>query len=319
MPVVLSHESSLRYWLTSGQGLRSIEPNWSRSLAFASGNMRDIKQAELPFAYSNHDKLHVLVGDHASTRNQLALVTHRWTRPIPSGSLYEYDSSCLICSPEFTFLQLAASRTVLELIQIGTYLCASFSMSEAGAFGELCSPASTMERLEDYLACSSRAPGVAKARTALRHVLPNTASPMEILIGLAFTLPTRLGGWGYPDARANEDLTVPQHLRGTLASRRLRCDLYFPSIRGDIEYDSAAFHSGAEQLDYTQTRRNILEAMGVKTISATKSQVRSFERFEDFMWMAIERLGLPWRPPSAETRARQHELYDFLTGHSVLP
>lgn len=318
MPVVLSHESSLRYWLTGGEEARSIEPDWSRNLSSASGNMRDIKHAGLPFAYSKHEKLHVLVGDHSSTRNQLMVVTHRWTRPTPPESFYECGEYCLVCSPEFTFLQLADSRTVLELILIGTYLCAGFSITENGAFSELCTPATTPARLESYLACSSGARGVAKARRALRHVAPGTASPMEILLCLAFTLPKSLGGWGYPEARANEELDVPQHLRGPLGSRTLRCDLYFPSVKGDVEYDSAEFHSDAERLDYTQTRRNVLEAMGIRTISATKSQLRGYERFNDFMWMAIERLGLPWVPPSGATQAKQRELYGFLAGYHAL-
>ena len=58
--------------------------------------------------------------------------------------------------------------------------------------------------------------------------------------------------------------------------------------------------------------------MGVKTVSATKGQLNTYERFHDFMWMAIERLGLPWRPPSKKTQIKQCELYGHLTSkHSL--
>ena len=318
MTIVLSHESALRYWLTASNDGRLLDPSWSHSLTNASGNMRDIKCAELPFEYSSRDKLHVLVADHDSTRNQLKVVTHRWAGPVPSESLCEYSDTCLISSPEFTFLQLAGSKSIMELIEVGTYLCAGFSITELGDFNELRAPVTKPERVESYLACVRGSRGATKAQNALCHVVPNTASPMEILLCLAFTLPRRLGGWGYPEARANEELDVPDHLRATLRSRTLRCDLYFPSVRGDIEYDSAAFHSDTERLDYTQTRRNLLEAMGVKTVSATKGQLNTYERFRDFMWMAIERLGLPWRPPSKKTLMKQCELYGHLTSkHSL--
>ena len=318
MTIYLSHESALRYWLTCDAPSRALAQDGSHSLTYASTNMRDIKRAELPFEYSPKQKLHVLCNDHNDARNKKAVSAHGWSGPVGAGCFCEYSDLCQISTPEFTFLQIAAKRPLVNLIEIGTYLCGGFSIEAGQGFKDLRRPVTSISKLESFLWAMEGTYGVKKAREALRFITPGTASPMEVNLSLAFSLPPRLGGWGYPELQANYAIDIPQHLRGLLPSRQLKCDIYFPSVNGDIEFDGAAYHSGAEKLDYTQTRRNVLEAMGIKTVSATKMQVNKYERFNDFMWMAIEHLGLPMRIYSSKQTERQRELYERLFGYHAL-
>ena len=318
MSIYLSHESALQYWLTCSDPIDHGVLDGSRSLARASTNMRDIKRAELPFEYDSSNKLHVLGANHNECRSKLTVTAHRWTGPIAAGSFCEYSELCQISSPEFTFLQMAGCRPLHELIEIGTYLCAGFAVEKGLGFKELRNPPTSPPKLEEFVLGMHGAYGAKQARRALKYIVPNTASPMEVLLCLAFALPPKLGGWGYPNLIANHEIEVPLHLRDALGSRTLRCDLYFPDANGDVEFDGAAYHSAPERLDYTQTRRNVLEAMGVKTVSATKMQVNTYKRFNNFMWLAIERLGLPLRNYSWQQMENQQQLYEKLFGYHGL-
>ncbi len=318
MTIFLSHESALRYWLTCDDPGLIMSQDGSNNLLFASTNKREVKRASLPFEYDTTRKLHVLGADLNASRNKTAIAAHRWTGALGPGCFYQYSDLCQISSPEFTFLQLAGSRDLIDLIELGTYLCAGFSVKDGRGFNELREPVTTTSKLESFVCSKTGSYGAKKAREALRFIVPNTASPMEVLLCLAFSLPPRLGGWGYPELRANYAVDVPPHLRGMLGYRQLRCDIYFPSVNGDVEFDGSAYHSGEEKLDYTQTRRNVLEAMGIKTVSATKRQINTYERFNDFMWMSIEHLGLPMRIYKPEQIRRQQNLYHRLSGYHAL-
>ena len=318
MTIYLSHNSALRYWLTCDLPSEALGQDGSHSLVFASTNMRDIKQAELPFEYGPKQKLHVLCDDHDAARNKKSVNVHSWTGPVGAGCFCEYSEDCQISTPEFTFIQMAANCSLIELIEIGTYLCAGFSIESGQGFKELRKPVTSISKLESFLWAMEGTYAVKKARDALKFVIPDAASPMEVFLCLAFSLPARLGGWGYPEVQANHTVDIPQHLRGMLGFKQLRCDIYFPSVNGDVEFDGAAYHSSEERLDYTQTRRNVLEAMGIKTISATKLQLNTYEKFNDFMWMAIEYLGLPLHIFSSKQAVKQRELYHQMSRYHSL-
>ena len=116
-----------------------------------------------------------------------------------------------------------------------------------------------------------------------------------------------------PEIVANQRIDVDENLRRLVGESYFLGDIYLPSVRGNIEYDSYEFHTGKYRYDHTQARRNVLEAMGVKTISATWSQIRTFEKFEAFIWMVKERFGIEHHTFTDEERAAQIDLYERLT------
>ena len=86
-----------------------------------------------------------------------------------------------------------------------------------------------------------------------------------------------------PQVVANQRIDIDEELRPLVNERYFEGDLYLPTVRGNVEYDSYEFHTGKYRYDHTQTRRNILEAMDVKTVSATWGQLDTFEKFMTFM------------------------------------
>lgn len=314
MAIYVSHDSALRYWATKTSDEVIPEPASVATLERASACMRDVREARLPLSYSRACPLHVLVSDRASTHALQCVEAHVWGGPLVPGSFNELGGAAFVSSPEFTFLQIAGRKPTVEAVRMGTYLCSSFAVSEwGGGYAGARTPLATPEGVGSFLSRLPGGYGTDKARRALDLVVANAASPMEILLAVSYRLPPRFGGWGMPELQANAHIEVPQRLRAVLGSNWLVGDLCIPSVRGDIEFDSYTFHTGRYRLDHTQARRNVLEVMGVRTMSCTWGQINTFEKFAAFNWMIEERFGIRHRTFTARERAAQESLYDLLT------
>lgn len=314
MSLFLSHDSSLRYWLTKtgDEAVPDVAPVCD--LERASASSRELGTSFLPVDYSAENPVHVLVSDPACLHSSSMLIPHLWTGPLPVGAFNELSGANYVSSPEFTILQTSAKRSFLESLEVGLYLCGTFSIGDEGrgyVGGRRC--LTTPEALASFLGRCTGAYGAKKARASLRYVLARAASPMEVLLILAFTLPPRLGGWGFPEIVPNEQIAVDEHLRGVAGTGYFVGDIYIPSVRGDVEFDSEEFHTGRWRADHTQARRNVLEVMGIKTMSATWRQINTFEKFKTFIWMVKERFGLPHRDYTPEETVAQISLYEQLT------
>lgn len=314
MTLYLSHQSALRYWLTKTQDEAVPDGVPDKSLAFATASMKEVKCAGLPFGYSPKDPLHLLVPNRSCARGHKSVVTHVWSRAVPQGSFNELWGSNRISSPEFTYLQMAGRRPLIETVEIGCYLCGGFSIEDEGRgyVGER-SPLTDPGDIRSFLDAAKGAYGAVPAMRALEYVIPSAASPMEVLLMLAFSLPPELGGWGFPPISVNQRIEVDERLQTLIDKSYVRGDIYMPSVKGDVEYDSYAFHTGKYRLDHTQARRNVLEAMGVKTVSATWGQTNTFDKFETFIWMVRERFGIEQREFDDREKAAQKDLYALLT------
>lgn len=313
MSVYLSHDSALRYWLTKREGEAVPDIADERGFAEARGSMRELRGTALPLDFSRKRPLHVLVPDRRDYRSLASAVTHVRTGHLPAGSFYELSGSNCVSGPELTLLQMAQTRSLLEVVEIGCYLCGMFAIGDEGhGYVGPRAPLTTPERIAEYLEMSGGAYGIARAREALRYITPLAASPMEVLLVMAFVLPPRLGGWDLPEISVNQRIEIDERLRILAGTDHFVGDIYLPSVRGDVEFDSREYHSGKYRLDHTQTRRNILEAMDVKTVSATYGQVDRFDRFETFIWMVKRRFGIPQRAFTDDERDAQVELFEHL-------
>lgn len=314
MSIYLSHESALRYWLTKCGDEAIPDMADERGFVGARGSMREMRAACLPLDFSRERPLHVLVPDRRDYRSLDSAVTHVNTGRPPAGSFYELTGTDCVCGPELVVLQMAQTRSLLEVVEIGCHLCGTFAIGDEGhGFVGRRDPLTTPERIAEYLAMSGGAYGIARAREALRCVTPLVASPMEVLLAMAFVLPPKWGGWDMPEISANQRIEVDERLRLLAGTDHFLGDIYLPTVRGDVEFDSYEFHSGKYRLDHTQARRNVLEAMGIRTVSATYGQISSFDRFEEFIWMVKRRFDIPQREFASHERDAQIKLYEHLT------
>ena len=313
MALYLSHESAVRYWLTKSGDEATPEVANVQTLALAVAGRAEVMGTVLPLDYSEGQPLHLLVADQASIRNWPGVTCHMWSTPLPPGAFCEFYDNVFVSSPEFTFLQMAAANSLWEAVELGCYLCGCFSISDKGrGYVGSRAPLATPESIATFLDAAKGAHGVNKARRALKYVRPRAASPMEVALVMMFTLPPKEGGWGMPKIEVNQKIEVAPELRPLAGCDHYLGDIYFPTANADVEYDSAEFHTGRYRLDHTQQRRNVLEVMGTKTMSATWGQMSSFQKWSAFVWAVKKRFGIRQRRFSPAAEIAQANLYDFL-------
>lgn len=314
MGLYLGYESALRYWLTKrgDECLPDCSPD--TTLANATANRSEITSSPLPFGFSEDRPLHLLVPGNSGRRQTPAVQVHQLFPELPKGSFRTLAGAVRVASPELTFLLMAQCRDIQELAVIGCYLCGGFSISAEGSgYTGARDPITTPEEIAAFLALMPGAHGIKSARRALQYVVPNTASPIETLLALTSSLPPMLGGRTMPQVAANQRILVPERLQSLMSANELYGDLYYESVKGDIEYDSYDFHTGRYRLDHTSTRRNVIEAAGIKVVSATWEQIKTFELYQDFWWLVENNFGIRHKTYNEKQLLAQETLYCMLT------
>ena len=311
--IYIGHRSALAFWLTRTSGQDDPEYVRDRGLALAEASAAAFGDARPSLGFLADGPVHLMVPDGSSKRHAKGTVTHAWSGSLPAGAFCELGGSCRIASPELTYLLMAARHPLRQVVEWGCYLCGGFAIAEEG-YGYVGSrrPLTTPDDIRAFIERADHSYGAKPALEALEYVVARLASPMEVFLGMECAMPGQLGGFEFPPIVANEELVVPEELRLLAGTRHYFGDLYIPSVNGDLEFDSAEFHTGPARLDHDQTRRNILEVMGTKTVTATYGQVRTFEKFESFVRMTKGRFGIPTREFSRVERLAQSDLHEFL-------
>ncbi len=154
----------------------------------------------------------------------------------------------------------------------------------------------------------SRIRGVGIAKDVLPYVTPNGASPMECLISAMLSAPERLGGEGMPLPVLNAPVTVRKD--GCRATRY--ADVYWPTARVALEYDSTEFHNGKDQIGHDAARRVELENAGIRAISLTNHQLRNIGLFDELVILLRNMLGVQSSPPTARLDERKQHFREVL-------
>lgn len=314
MGVCLGFESALEYWLTKQGGEALPEEVESWRLAYAVASSRLLAREGLPLEPRNERPLHLLVQQHAVKHRLDNIAVHVCQTELPAHSFRRLGGDSLIASPELTFVQMAQGHSLLELIEIGCYLCSTFSISSRGRgyTGER-QQLMSLDDLTRYLnSLPRRTRGRNQALQALPHIVELTASPKEVHLAMHYGLPPEHGGRGPIAISANQPIEIDEHAQRLLDERYLKGDLYLSEYEADLEYDSREFHTGSFRLDHTQARGNVLEAMDIKTISATQGQINTLEHFDDFTWLLEKRIGREHAIPTPAQRAEQESLFRWL-------
>ena len=110
-------------------------------------------------------------------------------------------------------------------------------------------------------------------------------------------LPYRLGGYGLPKPIMNQHIEIEIEKQMILRKRFLVCDLYWPSAKVNLEYDSTEFHAAKERLVADARRRAVLESLGITSINITGPQIADALDFDDLSATAAKLLKKQLRTP----------------------
>ncbi len=171
-----------------------------------------------------------------------------------------------VCTLPLVFLQVAHDYSIHELIYLGLQIC---------SYREGDRPRCTVEELRTCAEELRGHRGRRKALRAIRYLENNSRSPMESILYMFLRLPNALGGCGFHEIVLNEQIVLDG------GSKTYFADLYVPSCKLDIEYDSEEHHSSAKAQTRDRERAAHLEAEGYRVVSVGYSQLTDLKAFRN--------------------------------------
>ena len=228
--------------------------------------------------------------------------------PFHPRSFMRIDDGLYVSTPEMAFCEMASALSLEQLIALGFELCGTYR--RASTFGSVrydAIPLTSPAALASFIEKSPQFKGVKKARRALPFILAGSASPRESELAMLLCLPYSLGGYGLPRPTMNAEMPLPKNV-GATGRSSLRCDLYWPAARLDVEYDSAEFHSAERLLANDSMRRIALESMDVTSVNLTAEHLRRASLFDEAAQGIARILGKRVRMPG-DFRLKQERLW----------
>lgn len=228
--------------------------------------------------------------------------------PFHPRSFMRIDDGLYVSTPEMAFCEVASALSLEQLIALGFELCGTYR--RASTFGSArydAAPLTSPAALASFIEKSPQFKGVKKARRALLFILADSASPRESELAMLLCLPYSLGGYGLPCPTMNAEMLLPKNV-GATGRSSLRCDLYWPAARLDVEYDSAEFHSAERLLANDSMRRIALESMDITSVNLTAEHLRRASLFDEAAQGIARILGKRVRLPG-DFRLKQERLW----------
>ena len=312
MKAFISHQSALEFWRI--QLVLPQSDSW-RCRATLSGNLPAIEQVWLPGLTL---PLHIMLQKAGTRRTRQEMKQHVFTGQTPAGCFISIDNTLFVSTPEFCFLQMADTLPLVRLIELGYELCGSYSMHTEGDPNiptrgfHLRDPLTNVKKLEAFV---SRMPGIKghqKAVRALRYILDGSASPMETKLSIILSLPYKLGGFGFAQPELNRRIIPSKTGKRVSNKASYFCDLFWPDNDLAVEYDSALYHAGQNQIAEDSKRRNSLITMGIAVVAVTKQQLYDEKEFEKIAWAVAKCLGKRINFRNSSFAAAHQDLREYL-------
>lgn len=258
--------------------------------------------------FSDGSLIHATVAHARLRREGGGIETSVRKGPFHPRSFMRIEDGLYVSTPEMAFCEMASVLSLERLIALGFELCGTYR--RASTFGLArydATPLTSPGALASFIEKSPQFKGVKKARRALPLILAGSASPRESDLAMLLCLPYSLGGYGLPHPTMNAEMPLPKNVTATGRSS-LRCDLYWPAVRLDVEYDSAEFHSAERLLANDSMRRIALESMDVTSVNLTAEHLRRASLFDEAAQGIARILGKRVRLPG-DFRLKQERLW----------
>lgn len=246
---------------------------------------------------------------------------HVWHGPPHARSFYRLREGIYASTPEACFLQLAAVLPLPELVVVGLELCGTYALvpGSVRGFRDRQKPLTSVASLERYVARAEGLRGAKRARQALRFLADGSASPMESIVAALLCLPSSFGGYGLAFPRLNYEVAMPDEVRTATGRRRCVCDLYWPTWRLAVEYESDLHHTGGERITSDSKRRAALELAKVSVVTITRGQVYDARAFDEVTRALAKLMGKRLRISQTGWLMRRYDLRSQMLDPAFVP
>ena len=235
MTLVLGHISALEYWLSPPGKPSARVASSAFELPSKAASASDVESLSALSPRTFSLPVHAMTGVTVKNERPGLIAHHLHSASTSARSFYRISDDLHVCSPELAFVQMANVLPLPDLIRLGYELCGAYSLSEQADGGffkrrQFVSP----RKLQAFVDNSAKIHGRKSALRALRHILPNSASPAETRLAMCLSLPCNLGGFGLPRPVLNHRLNLTRsgagccreefrQMRPLLGKRQLGC------------------------------------------------------------------------------------------------
>ena len=303
MPLAYDYITSRSFWRLVYPPERSPSDKVKTPpLELFVSNSRDVRNALSSWVTQDilnldDGRVHVLAFSRNNRRVSKFHSTYVWPHALPDGSLLDLGTGAFVSSPEFTFLQIAATHSIIQTVAYGDEICGRYAFdpfNERGLRKRI--PLTNKAKLSSYLDSidamfPSNYPGVKKARRALQYIIEESASPMETVDEMLLCLPYKLGGYGLPKPHMNKAITLSPSAARIAKKSVCYGDMCWnkPALI-DIEHQGLLDHDEPLKFEEDRQRINGIKAMGYEVIELTNKQVKDFAGFESIAMHLAKRL-----------------------------
>ncbi len=327
---VLGPVSSLLVWRAASRGVVDMpvrdgrQPDLRRSYA----RVRDLRTFSTVRALGDAI-LDVIVGSASRTHYcpSLEMMVLRGT--LPQDSFCWVENGLYVCSPELCLVLLGRGGCALHLVELACELCGTYSIAhdQSGSFVNRPQLLSC-DRMGEYLDALGPRHGCAAARKAIALAADGSDSPRETSMFLSFTLPSSMGGFGFPKPTLNGRIELSRESQKALGKSYLVPDEVYRDADGHIlaiaEYDGKQYHlltSDADGEGMTidvgkvlsdDQRREVIRDEGIDLVSVRTEDTLDFERFEQKAMRLGRLLGIEVSSQSGRLLSRRASLFTRL-------
>lgn len=238
-------------------------------------------------------RLDLLVGERSSISNLRNVKHHLLEGTLPPDAFRLVSDGIYLPSPELVFLLLASELSRLRRIALAYELVGSYALDRPSTNGFVSglSPVTSLDRLRDFLARSTRRRHAARALADLELVHERSASPRETDLAMAFSLPAGDGGYGLGPFSMNPVLRFEGERAVLAGGVRRYPDILFVRDRVVVEYDSDQWHGGVMKPSVDKDRADGLSAVGYTVLTFTNLHFGSYASFSRQMLRLVGHLG----------------------------
>ena len=236
--------------------------------------------------------LHVMAPAHRNGRvGELAF--HGCREHYARDSFVRVAPGVFVASPELSFVQVAQKESFAKTLLYGYALCGTFALDETRKSGLAERERLTsVRRLEGYVGRCGDLRGIKRAREAVRYVREGSASPRESKLSMMLTLPLCHGGKGFPAAKLNKRIDIPNRFAWLGGRNYYVADLFWEGARVTAEYDSDLEHTNKVSIYRDSDKRNTLMDMGYSPLCFTSIQLDDPEAFDHAVEALRRKLGV---------------------------
>lgn len=253
--------------------------------------------------------LHTLTSSPMRCRSSSRCYPHVCTFPLPPSTFLALSKGILCAKPALAFIQAGTYLSFPALLELGYELCGTYRIdprSHEAVFQM--EPLVSCAEIRMFIRKHPHLNGAKKAAQALAFLADGSASPRETKAAILLALPKHRGGYGFGTPVMNHEVRATAKARSIAGRNSFRCDLCWPDVRLDVEYQSREFHEGEASRIRDSRRTNALMSMGFNVIAITNEELESLRATDVIASTIAKAIGKRMRKEPTDHMIRKVKL-----------